>query len=500
MFRRFTDQFIFVIIINVVIFVILGGYALWSLNSLKNINQRSKLISGTLILNVIKFKNYFDNNYVDSISLEQNLISSDIFKKDFSERVSKKEEIISALSFFPGDFKKGGGISAEEHNFAKNLETQLIDLTVSSRDQDSSLENLIKLKETGSDIKSGLQEIGEKTKNTDKLLSQILLAVGSLEGINFDHFQNAQNKSAKNIFIILTVFSFISIGIMIATVLTIASGLNAILEGIKKFSKNEYNYRIPLKSQNELGLIANYLNTAIINIEKMDELKTSFISIASHQIRTPLAATRWFSEMLLSGDAGPLNQFQKEFAEELHNGILRISEIVNTLLALSRIEAGKLVMQPVSTDVILLTENIVASFAPQLQTKELKIEFLPAPPIPVIQIDPNLLREAVSNLIANSIQYTEAGGIIKVKVSKLGNDIQYSVEDNGIGIPENQKSQLFEKFFRADNARLKVPDGLGLGLNLIKRLIELWGGKIWFESEVGKGTTFYFTIPYIKEI
>lgn len=227
----------------------------------------------------------------------------------------------------------------------------------------------------------------------------------------------------------------------------------------------------------------------------LDDAKASFISIASHQLRTPLTSVRWYSEILLDEEAGKLNNDQKEFARQVHEGALRLFRTIDTLLAISRLESGKSQGEVVETDLRSFSENIVKDMGALTKDRNLDLSIDFPDNIPKVVIGNFMLREVVTNLIANSIRYTHKGGKIQLGFKYDGREITGLVFDNGIGIPEEDKDKIFSKFYRASNAVEKVPDGSGLGLSLVKGFVEKWGGKIWFESVVDEGTTFYFTIP-----
>ena len=255
----------------------------------------------------------------------------------------------------------------------------------------------------------------------------------------------------------------------------------------------------PLKRGNEtIGAIIIFRD--ITNEKKLDESKTNFISIASHQLRTPLTTIRWYTEMLESEDVGKLNKNQKSFLNEIYSAVLRLAGTLNMLLALARIESGLLKLNPLKINLHNFTEGIIKDLEPLIKPKNIKIEIVAENQLPEITLDSLMINQVISNLLTNSIRYSDEKGKIEIKIGRRENEILYSVKDNGIGVPPEEQARLFERFFRAENAVLKAPDGNGLGLYLVKNLVELWKGKIWFESPADwgkekKGTAFYFTIP-----
>ena len=233
--------------------------------------------------------------------------------------------------------------------------------------------------------------------------------------------------------------------------------------------------------------------------QKLEETKNSFISVISHQLRTPLTSVRWFIEMLLGGDAGPLTPEQRDFAGEAYAGAGRMVSLIDLLLQITRVEAGRLKMEPVPLNIDVVTREIITGLASQLAAKHQRVEVHAAPSLPTLNLNKDALWQVILNLLANASRYSPAGGSIVISIVSKNKLVEYAVKDNGIGIPENQKNRIFEKFFRASNAVKTVSEGSGLGLFLVKSLVESWNGRIRFESEEGKGTTFYFTIPLAEE-
>jgi PAS domain S-box-containing protein len=239
--------------------------------------------------------------------------------------------------------------------------------------------------------------------------------------------------------------------------------------------------------------------------KEFDEAKSSFVAIASHQLRTPLVSIRWFSEMLQSGDAGVLADEQRDFVNRIYKGVIRLIGLINTLLVMAKTESGAGGAETVMVDVRTLTDDILKELDPQLKQKGLVVALKAAAEnVPKVAADPLMLRQVISNLIANSIRYTNEQGRIDIEIgaSAEGDFVVYSVKDDGIGIPPVDKYKIFQRFFRSANAKQKIGEGSGLGLSLVKALVDAWGGRVWFESpitfregESPKGTAFHFMIP-----
>lgn len=236
----------------------------------------------------------------------------------------------------------------------------------------------------------------------------------------------------------------------------------------------------------------------ISEVKNLDEARINFISIASHQLRTPLTSMRWFSEMLMAGDAGEITEDQRHFVERIYQGTDRMISLVNLLLQIARVDAGRLKIEPVPIDFKNIIRGLRVALKSLLDAKSQTIEFQAAPdPFPAIPMDQEVIWQVLQNILSNAMRYSQNNAKILVTVTKKDKIAEFAVKDKGIGIPKDQQSRIFEKFFRAENALKLVPEGSGLGLSLVKSLVEGWGGKIWFESEEGRGTTFYFTVPLL---
>ncbi|MDD2697088.1 MAG: ATP-binding protein [Candidatus Pacebacteria bacterium] len=240
-----------------------------------------------------------------------------------------------------------------------------------------------------------------------------------------------------------------------------------------------------------------------ITREKMVErIKTEFVSLAAHQLRTPLSAIKWTLRMLLDGDLGEISKEQREFLDKTYQSNERMINLINDLLDVTRIEEGRYLYKPVLSAFENVVQFVVNSYQDEVKRKNITLEFKkPRTKLPRITIDVEKVRLAIQNLLDNAVRYTPSGGKITISLESLneGKEIQLSIKDTGVGIPEDQKERVFTKFFRAANVMRMETEGSGLGLFITKNIIEAHGGKIWFESKEGEGTTFFFSIPIKKE-
>ncbi|PIU46403.1 hypothetical protein COS93_02660 [bacterium (Candidatus Gribaldobacteria) CG07_land_8_20_14_0_80_33_18] len=232
----------------------------------------------------------------------------------------------------------------------------------------------------------------------------------------------------------------------------------------------------------------------------VEKLKTEFVTISAHQLRTPLSAIKWTIRMLLDGDVGKLTDEQTEFLKKAYQSNERMVNLINDLLNVTRIEEGRYLYNPEELDMIELIEKTIIPLKEIAERKNLKFEFLkPKEKEIKVRVDKEKISLAISNLVDNAINYTKEGKIsIQFEYDSKDKQVKFSVKDTGIGISEEQQKRLFSKFFRGINAIKAETEGTGLGLFIAKNIIEAHGGRIWFESEEGKGTTFYFTLPLKK--
>lgn len=231
--------------------------------------------------------------------------------------------------------------------------------------------------------------------------------------------------------------------------------------------------------------------------EKMVErLKTEFVSISAHQLRTPLSAIKWTLRMLLDGDLGKISTEQRDFLEKTYRSNERMISLVNSLLNVTRIEEGRFVYKPVLADIKTITESVLASLKDEIRRKKIRLKLeKPKKDLPKILVDVEKISSAVQNLVDNAIKYTLPGGQITISLKQSDKGIEFMIKDSGVGIPKKQQKRVFEKFFRGANVMRLETEGSGLGLFITKNIIEAHGGKIWFKSQEGKGATFCFILP-----
>ncbi|MCR4284176.1 MAG: ATP-binding protein [Parcubacteria group bacterium] len=297
------------------------------------------------------------------------------------------------------------------------------------------------------------------------------------------------------------------IGVEAAQAIFMGAGLKKLLE--KGFIKD---IEIPLKSKGgediPVSISASVIKSENDNIsgivvvskdmrifKEVEKAKSEFISIAAHQLRTPLSAIKWTMQMLMDGDFGKLNEEQKKALTEGNIANDRMVALIADLLNVSRIEEGRFALKfsPVKLDAMI--EKIISSLSIKADKKGVHLDYIKTSDMPVINIDDEKIYIVLENLIENAIKYTGEGGKVIVETSVIEDDIEVKIKDTGIGIPDTEKDSMFKRFFRGSNARQKHTDGSGLGLYIAKNIVEKHNGRIWFESVLDEGATFFVRLP-----
>jgi PAS domain S-box-containing protein len=233
--------------------------------------------------------------------------------------------------------------------------------------------------------------------------------------------------------------------------------------------------------------------------QEVDRMKSEFISLASHQLRTPLSAIKTYSHMLADGYMGNLNSDQKKSLSTIITATNRMNELISTLLNITRIESGTIAPTLKMSHVGTIINEVLPELLVMADEKKITITLeVPDTKNCRIKTDPLIVKEVVMNLVSNAIKYTPKGGAVDIVVTPRTKDILIEVRDSGWGIPAFSQDQIFSKFFRGHNIVKRETTGTGLGLYLVKGLIDVLGGRIWFTSEESQGTTFFFTIPRPK--
>jgi len=247
---------------------------------------------------------------------------------------------------------------------------------------------------------------------------------------------------------------------------------------------------------------ATQLEKANLELRRLDAMKSEFVSVASHELRTPLAAIKNAVQLVLSGKTGEISETQAKFLSMAERNINRLTNILNDLLSLSRIESGKMEMNFKELDLREVIEFVTHSLKLQANSKSITLHSEIPEEIPKVYGDREKVEQILTNLIGNAIKFTPDGGEILITAKPFQDEgkryrkmVSISVKDNGIGIPKEHLNKIFDKFHQVEGSLHRSTGGTGLGLAITKGLVEAHQGRIWVESELGKGSTFTFTLP-----
>lgn len=289
----------------------------------------------------------------------------------------------------------------------------------------------------------------------------------------------------------------------------VEASLSKLLRGKEKTWTSEYRFKkhdgtyIDIRDRAYVLRDAQGTPTRVIgtmldisNQKELERAKDRFISLVSHQLRTPLSSMRILTQMLANGYLGKLTPAQLDYLQKIESSTIRMIQLVNNILGLSKIESGRLSINVTDADISKLIQAQIEELDALAASKGITVTFATNIDNQAIPVDVILFGQLVHNLLTNAIRYTtKENTTIEIAFNKTDNEYVLTVKDQGIGIPKAAQSRIFSSFYRADNAAKAQSDGNGLGLYLTKHIVDITGGKIWFKSTEDKGTTFYVSFP-----
>ena len=232
----------------------------------------------------------------------------------------------------------------------------------------------------------------------------------------------------------------------------------------------------------------------ITELRRLEKVRQDFVANVSHELRTPVASIKGYAETLLSG-AMEDKEALKEFLTTIHENSDRLVNLINDLLDLARIESGRMKIAPVAMDAAPVVQRCLNILEKTVQDKRLSVAMDIPLDLPRVMADEARFSQVVLNLLDNAVKYTPEGGGITIKAVPQDKTVRFDVADTGIGIPEQDLPRIFERFYRVDKARSRDLGGTGLGLSIVKHIVLAHGGEVWASSQLGRGTTFSFTLP-----
>ncbi len=269
----------------------------------------------------------------------------------------------------------------------------------------------------------------------------------------------------------------------------------------QKVAAGDLKQQVEHRSNDEIGRFGEVFNLMVGNLRELDQLKSDFVSVAAHQLRTPLSGLNWVLKLFLGGDLGPITEYQKKMLDRGLEANQKMIQLVNDLLNVSRIENGRFGYKLEKNDLNQLLKSLISNV--DLPAKEHNIEVHiehHGDPLPEFVFDMEKLLMALQNIVDNALKYTLPGGHVTITTERAGDYAEIKVKDTGVGIPKAETAKLFSKFFRASNVIHLQTDGSGLGLFISKSIIMRHGGQVWVESEEGKGTTITVDVPVKAEL
>ena len=390
----------------------------------------------------------------------------------------------------------------EEQHKAEELEKKTDQLAIVSN-------KIVEMKDNGAEVKELLDAMNKAYKPLYFPLVEQLdqhLIVHKIELADAGNFLDRQIAETNTISISLTLF---------ALVLSIVVGFfisRSIIQPVKKLSnanfeieKGNFKVRVDIKTGDELEELGNAFNKSTEALERMDKehkqlehAKTEFLSITSHELRSPMTPMKAQLQMLEEGYFGKLNEKQKQSLDIVLRNTNRLDNIVVDFLEISRIEAARLKFRFKKADLAVNVKRLVEEMKGWMPEKKIEI-VAKIGEVPTIEVDPDRVMQVLRNLINNAKKFSPVNSKIIVAVGLKGKWIQFSVKDQGIGIAKERQASVFEPFFQEEQTMYRKHGGTGLGLTICKGIVESQGGRIWIESEKGKGATFSFTIPLKPE-
>ncbi|MCM8792714.1 MAG: ATP-binding protein [Candidatus Omnitrophica bacterium] len=394
--------------------------------------------------------NHVQSSYIEDMGFEKSLI----FLWD-----DKKREFKNVLNI--------GYSRTEEESITHKLE---VDLYL----------KLIETNKTISSFYSSDELLSKKIKELFKVNLFVIAPILPKEGTKGFIFVGTESSGA-----VLTAGNEELIGIL-------ANQISQALENARLFEKT---WQAQQELERKIEEKTMQLSSALEEIKLISKRKTDFVSAVSHELRTPLTSIKGYASILLSESLGPLSEAVKERLEKINRHSNELTKLVNDLLDISRIEAGKIVMKEEVLNLKEIILEVLDLINVQLKEKEIKLTVDLAKDAEYVLADRQQLERVFINLLGNALKFTPPKGKIFIKTSSIDKLCQIDITDTGIGIPQESLRSIFDEFYRVDNPINQQVKGSGLGLSLVKRIVEAHGGNIWVRSKLNEGSTFSFTIP-----
>jgi signal transduction histidine kinase len=290
---------------------------------------------------------------------------------------------------------------------------------------------------------------------------------------------------------------FLLLGISISFFInrSITQPISVLMKKTRDIARGDFNENLDLSSPPELAELASAFNLMCSKLNELDKMKSDFFSTMAHELRTPLSSIKMGLSLFVEGREGPITESQKELLLLLKGENDRLITLINSLLDLAKMEAGMMAYRFEQKNLTPLIDQVVKEIGPIIEGKKIIVESKGTERLPMVKIDGERILQALRNIVGNAIKFTPEGGRVSVLARTVDRGVEVSVSDTGPGIPEESLPTLFEKFKQANPKGTYKNKGTGLGLAIAKQIIISHGGKIWAESKLGQGSTFFVVLP-----
>jgi two-component system sensor histidine kinase GlrK len=337
----------------------------------------------------------------------------------------------------------------------------------------------------------------EKELVVNEMLAELAQLRGLSQQSTFRKIRNLGEAGtrARTVARVITMLALLfGIVLAVSTTASITMPLSRMKKKTGEIAKGIFEADLNLPSPPEIGELARAFNTMCARLKEVDRMKSDFFSLMSHELRTPLTSIREGTSLFLEGMGGEVTEKQRKLLTIIAEESNRLIGLVNSLLDLSKLEAGMVTFHTVQADLPPLIVRVVREVMPLAEAKHIGIE-TDIGEIPSVSMDVDRILQVIRNLIGNALKFTPSGGSVRVAVRRRNNGVHVSVIDTGPGIQQEHLDMIFEKFGQASPAGSPRLQGTGLGLAIVKHIVHAHGGEAWVESEVGRGSTFTFVLP-----
>jgi two-component system sensor histidine kinase GlrK len=338
----------------------------------------------------------------------------------------------------------------------------------------------------------------KKDKAIDEILWELRNFKLYAEQNTYNKIKQLGESGAKaNKIAILTGAGFILLGIIISIFITrsITRPLSFMRKKTRQVARGDFECRLDLSSPPEIGDLAQDFSLMCDKLREMDKMKSDFFSLMAHELRTPLASIKEGTNLLLKGIGEEFKEKRKEVLTIIAEESSRLTDLVNSLLDLSKMEAGMMALNLESSNIGFLINKAVSGMGPLAMTKNVSINVDMPKDLPCVKMDGERILQVLRNLIGNAVKFTPGGGRVTISAQAMNGGVSISVADTGPGIPQEDLNAIFDKFKQAAMTSYSQIKGTGLGLAIVKHIINAHGGKVWVESEPGHGSIFFFLLP-----